>query len=104
MYPAHVYGYQFDFSNERNRLKLIKEGDEPSVELITSLRVITGNDWRLAGESEYSLDGAKITFNGKNEPWMLSNSNYNRLMTIELSDKCIGLEGTLILQYNMPAE
>ena len=104
MYPAYVYGYQFDFTNERNRLKLMKEGDEPNVELITSLRTITGSDWRLSGESDYSLDGAKITFNGKNEPYMLSNSNYTTLMTIELSDKCKALEGTLIVQYNMPAE
>lgn len=104
MKVAYVYGYQFDFSNERQRLVEIKKGDEPTIALVNSLRVVTNNDWRLSGESEYSLEGAKITYNGKNEPYMLSNSNYTNLLTIELGEACLGLYGTLIVQYNLPAD
>lgn len=102
MYPAHVYGYQFDYSEQRIPLLDVVAGADPDINLVNVLRIVTGDDWRLSGESDYSLDGATISYAGDNQPYMLSNSNYTNLITIELSESCLALEGTLILQFNVP--
>ena len=103
---AEVYSYYFDCSSFAPYLSelVVPEAGEPVNQgFVDFVQSVTGDDWVLEGAVPFSLQGAKIIYNGANSLNKPSNSNYNFICEVLLSDACANFAGTLRFHYNVEA-
>lgn len=99
---AEVYSYQYDATKYWDYLKALQvpqEGMDVPVELVNIITEMTGNSWALEA-GEYSMLGAKITYNGTNEIGRPTNPSFSYYLEILLSDQSSMLAGHLRFHYN----
>lgn len=101
---AEVYSYYFDCSAYADYLDAIlvtnPEGEPVNAAFVDFVSDATGDDWLLDQPGNFSLEGAKIVFNGANSLNKPSNANYDFICEVVLSDSCANFAGTLRLHYN----
>jgi len=100
---AEVYSYRYDCSAYGDFLKAITITDPVDVTAAVCdfISAVTGDVWTLTPAGNFSLLGAKIVYNGANSLSKPSNSNYDYLFEIQLSDSCANFAGTLRFHYNV---
>lgn len=91
-----------DFKVHRDWIDLQTPGLMDATQL-EALRVILngtdGTPWVISGESEYSLDGAEIIYNGDDVEY-ITNRTFANVLVVKLSNKSILCSGTLYLHYS----
>ena len=103
---AEVYSYYFDcssFAPYLSELVVPEKGEPVNQGFVDFVQSVTGDDWVLDGAVPFSLQGAKIVYNGVNSLNKPSNSNYNFICEVLLSDACTNFAGTLRFHYNVEA-
>lgn len=101
---AEVYSYYFDCSAYADYLDAIlitnPEGEAVNQAFVDFVADATGDGWVLDQAGNFSLEGAKILFNGVNSLNKPSNPNYDFICEVLLSDACANFAGTLRFHYN----
>lgn len=103
---AEIYSYQYDFSDQATYLsQLVVESE---VDVPAALRDLiaakTGHAWIDNAAGNYSLRGAKLYYNGSNNPVRpKSNELFNHVVEIRLGADCANLAGVLRFHYNYTA-
>ena len=99
---AEVYSYQYDATKYWDYLKDLRvgaEGMDVPVELLNIIVELTGTGWTMEA-GDYSMQGAKITYNGTNEIGHQTNPSYGYYLEILITDSCAMLAGHLRFHYN----
>ncbi len=94
----------WDFHLNRAFIDTVVVGDLPTEQataLIDIFKEIDQTPWVATGTSEYSLEGAKVLYNGPSADWAICRQ-YKNVLVIELSAKSTLLTGELYLHYNNP--
>lgn len=103
---AEVYSYYFDcspFAPYLGELVVPEEGANVNQGFVDFVNAVTGDAWVLEGAAAFSLEGAKIVYNGANSLNKPSNSNYNFICEVVLGAACANFAGTLRFHYNSEA-
>lgn len=63
----------------------------------------SGKDqWIGSGSSvEWNVNGAKVAYNGENNPNFSTNSKYSHVLVLEFPEQSVAPIGKLYLQYNL---
>lgn len=100
---AEVYSYRYDASAYADffaAISVVTPGGEAVTQaVVDAINEITGDVWILQAGAN-SLSDAKIVYNGTNSLDKPSNSNYDYIIEIQLSDACTNFAGTLRFHYN----
>ncbi|MGG4591652.1 hypothetical protein ACLPJK_25695 [Pseudomonas aeruginosa] len=72
--------------------------------LASALVSLTGDQWKSAGNSRYSLEGSTFVYNGTTNGRADANDGYQNVLIIKLGDAALGLGGNLILHYDAADE
>lgn len=100
---AQFYSYWRDFSEHHDYLKDLSADDPITLELVSILSTVTGDNWVATGVAPMSLEGAAITFNGPTRDYGNVNLAYERVMVIDLDPtSATELSGSLIMHYSTP--
>lgn len=97
------YAY-WDFHLNRAFIDTVVVGDLPANQATALLDIFKDIDktpWVATGTSEYSLDGAKVLYNGPSTDWAICRQ-FKNVLVIELSAKSTLMTGRLYLHYNNP--
>lgn len=103
---AEVYSYYFDcsaYAPYLSELVVPAEGGDVNQGFVDFVQGVTGDEWVLEGAGPFSLEGAKIVYNGVNSLNKPSNSNYNFICEVLLGAACENFAGTLRFHYNSEA-
>lgn len=101
---ASLYSYRYDFSDSATLLKSITADNLASQlpALAALLKSVTRDDWMVyRNPTEYNLNAAVFRYNGlNNNPQYLGNTNYSRVLVVELAFFSLKLGGLLYIHYN----
>lgn len=99
---AALYSYRFDFSVYSAQLLQVTANNLPLAVLAGMLKTVTKNDWGVGrNPSDYNLNACVFRYNGlNNNPQYLGNTNYSRLLVLELAFYSLKLGGLLYIHYN----
>lgn len=101
---AEVYSYYFDCSAYADYLAAIsideQEGEAVNQAFVDFVHEVTGDAWVLDQPGNFSMEGARIVFNGTNSLSKRSNQNYDFICEVVLGDACENFAGTLRFHYN----
>lgn len=97
---AETYKWPLNLTTYTTTMAAITINTTDFKALVTALRVITGNDWKQTGVSEYSLSRAIVRKVGLVQAAWGVNMTYKYACIIELSSDCTALEGNLIIHFN----
>lgn len=101
---ASLYSYRYDFSDSAALLKSIT-ADNLSAQLpalASLLKTVTKDDWSVyRNPTDFNLNAATFRYNGlNNNPQYLGNTNYSRVLVVELAFYSLKLGGLLYIHYN----
>lgn len=107
---AIVYMYGLDFTPVKDVLETYPEEmvlDEFSTDLLDAIKQVDINEgkdlWNLDPvNTEWSLHGAEVVYNGVNDSALPTNQSYKYVMGIQLRTDVTRPPGTMYLHYNEP--
>lgn len=99
---APVYSYRYDFSTFGEYLANVTAGNMDLLEIAKRLKTTTGDDWNAyRNPDNFNIRESKFVYNGlNNNPAILANRNYTRVLVIDLGLFCINFGGYLYLHYD----
>lgn len=101
---AALYSYRYDFSDSAAFLKTITSGNLASqlTALAALLKSVTKDDWTVyRNPTDFNLNAVEFRYNGlNNNPQYLGNTNYSRVLVVELAFYSLKLGGLLYIHYN----
>lgn len=101
---ASLYSYRYDFSDSAAFLQSITQENLASklTDLAKLLKTVTKDDWLVfRNPASYNLNSAEFHYNGlNNNPQYLGNTNYSRVLVVELAFYSLKLGGLLYIHYN----
>lgn len=99
---AGIYSYRFDFTDYGAQLKTLTSDTINLVNIAAMLKAVTKQDWTVArNPSDYNLKDSEFLYNGlNNNPLYPGNTNYTRVLILNLAFYSLKLGGYLYIHYN----